>query len=104
MKSRDDPENGEIRIEQFLTHPAVNLHVSPSTQNQAVNALVFLYKQVLKHQFDQKADAVCGKTKKNIPVAMSREEVAKVISFISGVPAAWAISEYECTVSQTESL
>ena len=48
MKSRDDPENGERKIEEFLTHLAVNGHVSPSTQNQAMNAPVFLYRKVLR--------------------------------------------------------
>ncbi|MEZ4527174.1 MAG: integron integrase [Desulfobacterales bacterium] len=86
MKSRDDLENGERKIEEFLTHLAVKGHVSPSTQNQAMNALVFLYRKVLKQELDQKIDAVRAKTRKNIPVVMTREEVAKVISLISGVP------------------
>ncbi|MBD3798151.1 MAG: phage integrase N-terminal SAM-like domain-containing protein, partial [Campylobacterales bacterium] len=38
---------GKIEIEQFLTHLATNLKVSPTTQNQAFNALLFLYEQVL---------------------------------------------------------
>ncbi len=48
MTSRNDLEGGEAKIEAFLTHFAVNTHVALSTQNQAVNALGFLYKQVLK--------------------------------------------------------
>ncbi len=40
-------KNGEAKIEQFLTHPAVKADVSSFTQNQAMNALVFLYKHVL---------------------------------------------------------
>lgn len=85
MKSRDDLENGEIRIEQFLTHLAVNLHVSPSTQNQAMNALVFLYRKVLKQDLDQKIDAVRAKRKETVPVVMTREEVSQVISLMDGV-------------------
>ena len=86
MKSRDDLKEGEIKIEQFLTHLAVKENVSPSTQNQAMNALVFLYKQVLKHTLDQKIDAVRAEKKKNMPVVMTRDEVAKVISLTDGVP------------------
>ncbi len=86
MKSRDDLKGGEFKIEQFLTHLAVDGNVSPSTQNQAMNALVFLYRQVLEQPLDQKIDAVRAKTRKNIPVVMTREEVAKVISLINGVP------------------
>jgi hypothetical protein len=50
MKSRNDLSDGEKKIEMFLTHLAVNKNVSPSIQNQAMNALVFLYKRVLKNQ------------------------------------------------------
>ncbi len=50
MKSRDELKEGELRIEQFLTHLAVDKHVAPSTQNQAMNALVFLYKKVFERR------------------------------------------------------
>ena len=53
MRSRGDLEDGEKKIEAFLTHLAMNLDVSPSTQNQAMNALVFLYKHVLKQPLDK---------------------------------------------------
>jgi hypothetical protein len=42
MTGRGDLENGEAKIEAFLTHLAMNADVAPSTQNQAMNALVFL--------------------------------------------------------------
>ena len=77
MKSRDDLKEGELKIEQFLTHLAVHKNVAPSTQNQAMNALVFLYKKVLKQTLDQKIDAVRAKSRKNIPVVMTREEAVK---------------------------
>jgi hypothetical protein len=40
--------DGENKIEAFLTHLAVNKNVAPSTRNQAMNALVFLYRKVLE--------------------------------------------------------
>jgi integron integrase len=86
MKSRDDLKDGELKIEQFLTDLAVNNHVSPSTQNQAMNALVFLYKKVLKQTLDQKIDAVRAKTRVNVPVVLTREETAQVISLMNGTP------------------
>lgn len=50
MKSRDALKGGEVKIEQFLTHLAVKEDVAASTQNQAMNALIFLYKKVyMKH-------------------------------------------------------
>jgi hypothetical protein len=47
MISRDDLKDGVAKIEAFLTHLAVVSGVPPSTQNQAMNALIFLYKKVL---------------------------------------------------------
>jgi hypothetical protein len=46
MCSREDMRNGAQKIEQFLTHLATHKHVSAATQNQAMNALVFLYRHI----------------------------------------------------------
>lgn len=46
MNSRDDLAGGEKKIEQFLTHLAIEKNIAPATQNQAMNALVFLYKKI----------------------------------------------------------
>lgn len=86
MKSRDDFENGEEKIERFLTHLAVDGNVSPSTQNQAMNALVFLYRKVLKQDLDQKIDATRAKRRQNLPVVMTQEEVTQVIGLMEGTP------------------
>lgn len=86
MTSRDDLNDGEIKIEQFLTDLAVNKHVYPSSQNQAMNALVFLYKKVLKQTLDQKIDAVRAKNRVTVPVVMTREKVAQVKSLMEGTP------------------
>ncbi len=48
ITSREDLQDAERKIEQFLTHLGVDSDVSPSTQNQAMNALVFLYRKILK--------------------------------------------------------
>lgn len=48
MQSRADLDPAEAKIEAFLTHLAVERRVAPATQNQAMNALVFLYKKVLE--------------------------------------------------------
>ncbi|MCI5147548.1 MAG: integron integrase, partial [Candidatus Electrothrix sp. AR3] len=85
MQSRDDLNNGESQIEAFLTHLAINEQVAPATQNQAMNALVFLYKKVLQLPLEQKIDAVRAKNSRNIPVVMTSEEVAAVISRMQGV-------------------
>jgi len=49
MRSREDLFPAEPKIEAFLTDLAVHGNVAPATQNQAMNALVFLYKRVLNH-------------------------------------------------------
>jgi len=82
MTNRQDLVDGEAKIEAFLTHLAVDKAVAPSTQNQAMNALVFLYKHVLKQPLDQEINAVRASRKINIPVVMTREEVAQVIALM----------------------
>lgn len=86
MTGRQDLINGEAKIESFLTYLAVDKSVAPSTQNQAMNALAFLYKRVLKQSLDQEINAVRATRKVNIPVVMTREEVAQVIALMGGVP------------------
>lgn len=85
MTCREDLNNGEAKIETFLTHLAVNKDVAPSTQNQAMNALVFLYKQVLKQALGGEINAVRAKKTMKVPVVMAREEVAHVITLMEGM-------------------
>ncbi|MBW2154157.1 MAG: integron integrase [Deltaproteobacteria bacterium] len=85
MKSRADLRNGEKKIEQFLDHLAIELKVSPSTQNQAMNALVFLYKHVLNHTMDKSINAERAPKRINLPVVLTREETARIITLMTGV-------------------
>jgi site-specific recombinase XerD len=86
MASREDLKDGEKKITEFLTHLAVEGRVAPSTQNQAMNALVFLYKKVLDEPLEGVINAVRAPRKVNVPVVMTREEVARVIPFLNGAP------------------
>ena len=52
---------GKAEAEAFLTHLATDLHCSPSTQNQAFNALLFLYREVLRMDFGQLDDVTRAK-------------------------------------------
>jgi hypothetical protein len=63
MRYRDDLINGEKKIEAFLTHLAVHGDVAPATQNQAMNALIVLYRKVLKQDLRQEINAVRCKRK-----------------------------------------
>jgi integrase len=84
MRSRDDRFPPEPKIEMFLTDLAVNGDVAAATQNQAMNALVFLYKRVLNHALQGRINAVRADKKINVPVVMTREEVASAISLMDG--------------------
>ncbi|HXG17457.1 MAG TPA: integron integrase [Methylomirabilota bacterium] len=84
MRSRENLFPAEAKIEASLTDLAVHGNVAPSTQNQAMNALVFLYKRVLKHPLQGGIDAVRADKKVTVPVVMTREEVAAVLSLMDG--------------------
>jgi site-specific recombinase XerD len=86
MKTREDLLPAEPKIEQFLTDLAVKQDVAPATQNLAMNALVFLYKRVLGQSLGEEINAVRADRKTNVPVVMTREEVAAVISLMDGTP------------------
>jgi integron integrase len=86
MQSRADLQPAEAKMEAFLSDLAVNQHVAPATQNQAMNALVFLYKRVLEQPLEGKIDALRAEQKVHVPVVLTREEVASVISLLEGTP------------------
>lgn len=86
MQSRDDLVGGEAKIEAFLTHLAGKLDVAPSTQDQALNALVFLYKAVLKQPFDGAINAVRAESKSHISVVLTTDEVVRLLVLLEGVP------------------
>ena len=88
-KMQDRPElfiESENKIETYLSHLAIEKNVAPAIQNQAMNALIFLYRGVLKQELTGEIDAVRSVKKNKIPVVLSREEVAAVISIMDGVP------------------
>src|ERR1035441_4268939 len=86
MRCREDLADGERKIEAFLTDLAVRGQVAASTQNQAMNALVFLYRKVLVQPLDEVIDAVRAERKVNVPVVLTREEVSRIIGVMEGVP------------------
>ncbi|MDY6908647.1 MAG: site-specific integrase [Thermodesulfobacteriota bacterium] len=67
MRPRADLFPAEPRIEAFLTDLAVNEHVAAATQNQAMNALVFLYKRFLNHSLEGCIDAVRARQEDQCP-------------------------------------
>lgn len=82
---RHPAEMGAAEIEAFLSHLAVGRNVSGSTQNQALAALLFLYKHVLGVNLPWLDDIVRAKKPKHLPVVLTRDEVARVLDELSGV-------------------
>jgi integrase len=80
---RHPRDMGVAEVEQFLTDLAVRSHVWASTQNQALNALLFLYQQVLEIDLGR-LDAVRARRPKRLPVVLAREEVAAVLEQVRG--------------------
>jgi len=85
MRCRKDLCNGEAKIELFLTHLAVEKNIAPSTQNQAMNALVFLYKKVLKQELNGEIKAIRSKKKITVPTVLSQDEVTRIIPQVGGI-------------------
>ena len=81
---RHPDELAEPEIEAFLTHLAVNQQVAPNTQNQALAAILFLYKVVLRKPL-RELDAVRAKKPVKLPVVLDRSEVRLVLSELHGV-------------------
>jgi integron integrase len=77
---------GEREIGRFLSYLAMKRRVSSSTQNQALCAIVFLYKQVLGKEPGEFADLVWAKRPERIPVVLTREEVRRIFNHLSGTP------------------
>ena len=69
---RHPSEMGEKEVSAFLTYLAVNKHVSASTQNQALSAILFLYKKVLNQKLDWLEDVVRAKRPRNLPDGFGR--------------------------------
>ena len=81
--------DGEVRVEEFLTHLAVVRKVGASTQNQAFNALVFLYREVLRKEL-QDVQALRAKRPKRVPLVLTRHQVARLLGSLEGSP--WLIA------------
>ena len=77
-------EMGKFEIERFLSHLAVNRDVAASTQNQAFNAIMFLYKKVLDMPMELDIRAKRASKRKNLPTVLSKNEAKSLISCMTG--------------------
>lgn len=87
---RHPKDMGEEEINKFLTHLAVERKISASTQNQALCAIVFLYKHVLKKEIGDFGQLVWAKRSQRLPVVLSVKEVQHILEHLHGKP--WLIA------------
>ncbi|MCT0231205.1 integron integrase [Synechococcus sp. CS-1324] len=82
---RHPREMGSAEVNAFLSDLAVGQQVSASTQNQALAALLFLYRELLKQDLELEG-VVRARTRQRLPVVLSREEVRAVREQLDGTP------------------
>ncbi len=90
---RHPEEMAEPEINAFLTHLAVKDKVSASTQNQALAALLFLYRHVISRDVGDLGNVIRARKPKRVPVVMTRDEVKTVLVRLArkypNAPADW---------------
>ncbi|MGD9603258.1 MAG: integron integrase [Gammaproteobacteria bacterium] len=82
---RHPGEMGEAEMEEFLSHLATVGRVAASTQNQALSALLFLYRKVLDRQLEWLDNVTRARRPRRLPVVLSRDEVRRIVGRIRGV-------------------
>jgi integron integrase len=78
-------EMSEQEIRQFLSHLAANENVAASTQNVALSAILFLYRDVLKKELPFITDIEWSKRPAKLPLVFTREEVRAILSRLTGI-------------------
>lgn len=91
---RHPREMAEAEIAQFLSSLATEGRVSASTQNQALNSLLFLYSEVLSKKIGLIGGVVRAKRPQRLPVVLTKDEVKKVLDQMNGGPRLMAILLY----------
>jgi hypothetical protein len=84
---------GKQEVAAFLTHLAVDVHAAESTQNQALAALLFLYRVVLERDFGWLEDVVRAKRPHRVPVVLTHDQAHAVLANLDGVN--WLIGRHE---------
>jgi integron integrase len=84
-RKRHPAAMGESEVREFLTSLATQAEVAASTQNQALNALVFLYRHVLDRPLGELGEVVRAKRPQRLPLVLTVEEVGEVLRGLPGV-------------------
>lgn len=81
---RHPADMGEVEINAFLSHLAVDEKISASTQTQALSAILFLYRSVLAREVGELTDLVRARKSRRLPVVLARDEVTAIIDELDG--------------------
>ena len=81
---RHPKDMGALEVRAFLTHLAVNRKVSASTQNQALNAIVFMFREVVRRDPGEFGEFCRAKRPKRLPTVLARDEVKRVLAPLDG--------------------
>jgi len=96
-------ELGHTDVEKFLSHLAQEQNVAASTQNQAFNAILFLYRHVLDlPDRVERVDAVRSKKPKRMPTVLTKEEVSSLLAQLDGTPMLIGRLMYGCGLRISE--
>lgn len=101
---RHPRDMGKPEIEAFLSYLAVDRKVSASTQNQAMSALLFLYREVLDMQPAWLEDVVRARRPPRLPVVLTSTEVQAILSRLSGASFLCASLMYGCGLRLMETV
>jgi len=101
---RHPKDMGEAEINQFLTYLAVKENVAASTQNQALCAIVFLYKEIIGRDVDDLGKVIRAKKPKRLPIVLTVEEVRLIMHQLTGVPWLMVNMLYGAGLRQAECL
>ncbi len=82
LKDKPPAELGSDDVKAYLTHLAVDCHVASTTQNQAFNSLLFLYRHGLKREFGELRDVPRAKRSQYVPVVLSRNEIDAILAHL----------------------
>jgi integrase len=101
---RHPSEMGDVDVSAFLSWLATARQVSASTQNQALSAVLFLYREVLRKDLGPIEHVPRAKTPVRVPVVLTADEVRAVLRHLSGVPWLVAALLYGCGLRLQECL
>ncbi len=102
LRSKNPDQITPDDIQNFLTYLAIERKVSASTQNLALNAIIFLFRHVLQRDISHVVDAVRANTRRRLPVVLTKKEINSIFDKLKGRHRLMAMLIYGCGLRLTE--